>query len=135
MAKPATMTNQYDKTILNSLLNKIDGFHADLASESGTYMQKCRNIRESIQGVFEEAKAAGIPQKELRTWIKIRQNEAKNAKLYDELEPDQQHNLQMIAEATEKVRDLPLWKHSFDEDHGTKTDDTGAMKHAKPMFN
>lgn len=134
MAKPATTTNQYDRTILNSLLKKIDGFHTDLESERGSYMSRCRNIRESIQGVLEEAKAAGIPQKELRTWIKIRTNEAKTSKLYHELEPDQQQNLQMIAEATEKVRDLPLWRASF-EDHGTKTDDTGRMVHGKPMFN
>mgnify|MGYP001616753209 CR=1 len=133
MAKPATVTNQYDKTILNSLLGKIDGFHADLASERGSYMSRCRNIRESIQGVLDEAKAQGIPQKELRTWIKIRLNEAKTSKLYHELEPDQQQNLQLIAEATEKVRDLPLWSHAAER--GTTTDDTGRMVHGKPMFN
>lgn len=134
MAKPAHASNQYDKTVLNSLLKKIDGFHADLESERGSYMSRCRNIRESIQGVYDEAKAAGIPGKELRCWIKIRVNEARNAKLFHQLEPDQQENLKLIAEATARVADLPLWRHAAD-DQGTKQDDTGAMKHARPMFN
>lgn len=133
MAKPAHATNQYDRTVLNSLLKKVDGFHADLESERGTYMQKCRNIRESIQAVYEEAKAAGVPGKELRTWVRIRINEARSKKLFDELERDQQINLQLIAEATEKVADLPLWRHVAEQ--GTTTDDTGALKHARPMFN
>jgi hypothetical protein len=34
--------------------------------------------------------------------------------------------------ATEKVMDLPLWRAS---ERGTHTDDDGAMRHAKPMFN
>lgn len=133
MAKPAHASNQYDKNTVNTLLKKIDGFHADLESERGSYMSRCRNIRESIQGVLDEAKAAGIPQKEMRTWIKIRQNEDRTAKLYHELEPDQQLNLQMIAEATEKVRDLPLWSHAAER--GTHRDDDGRTVHPKPMFN
>jgi GapR-like nucleoid associated protein len=132
MAKPANVTNQYDKTIVNSLLAKIDGFESDLASERGASMSRCRNIRESISNVFKEAKAQGIPSKELRIWVKIRKNEANNAKLYEELEPDQQQNLEMIAAATEKVRDLPLWAAA---ERGTHVDDDGKTVVAKPMFN
>ena len=69
----------------------------------------CRNIRESISNVFKEAKARGIPTKELRSLVKIRKNEQKNVQIYDELEPDQQQILSMLATA-EGVKDLPLWR-------------------------
>lgn len=131
MAKPAHTSNQYDPSVVQNLLGKIDGFDSDLESERGTYMQKCRSIRERMSAVYDEAKAQGVPQKELRVLVKIRKHEKSSTKLYHELENDQQQNLKMLA-ATEKVMDLPLWRASVE--HGTGTDDTGAMKVAKPMF-
>lgn len=109
MAKPATASNTFDPDLVGNLLGKIDGFHADLDSERGSYMSRCRNIRESIKAVYDEGKAQGVPSKELRVLVKIRLNEAKNAQLYDELEADQQITLAMLA-ATEQVADLPLWR-------------------------
>jgi uncharacterized protein (UPF0335 family) len=82
-------------------------------------MSRCCNIRESIKAVYDEAKAQGVPQKELRTLVEIRKHEKASTKLYHELEHDQQENLKMLA-ATVKVMDLPLWR---------------ATQHAKPMFN
>ncbi len=41
--------------------------------------------------------------------VKIRLNEAKNADIFDDLEPDQQQMLSMLATA-EGVTDLPLWR-------------------------
>jgi uncharacterized protein (UPF0335 family) len=109
MAKAATATNGFDQEQVIRVLNKIDGFKDDLLSERGGYMQTCRGIRESIAAVYDEAKALGIPKKELRTLVKIRENEQKNQKLFDELEADQQATLQMLA-AAEQVKDLPLWR-------------------------
>lgn len=134
MAKPATASNQFDPDVVNNLLGKIDGFDADLDSEKGSYMKKCRDIRERINAVFEEAKAHGVPQKELRVLVKIRKHEKSSKKLFLELEHDQQESLKLLA-ATEKVKDLPLWRAAFDtEDRGTHVDDAGKTQHAKPMF-
>jgi uncharacterized protein (UPF0335 family) len=72
-------------------------------------MAACRNIRDSIRGVYEDAKAQGIPTKELRSLVKIRKNEAKNRRIYEELEADQREILSMLATA-EGVKDLPLWR-------------------------
>lgn len=113
MAKPANQTNDYDPQIVNALLGKIDGYDRDLMSERGSYMSTCRGIRENIKAVYDEAKAQGIPTKELRTLVKIRHNERKNIELFSELESDQQDNLARLA-ATEKVKDLPLWRASFE---------------------
>jgi Uncharacterized protein conserved in bacteria (DUF2312) len=110
MAKQAAQqTNEFDPEVVQEVLGKIDGFEADLASERGSSMARCRNIRESINNVFKEAKARGIPSKELRTLVKIRKNENKNKQLYDDLENDQQQVLSMLATA-EGVKDLPLWR-------------------------
>ena len=109
MAKAANASNDFEPEVVQELLGKIDGYHADLASERGTFMKTCRSIRESISNVYTEAKARGIPQKELRSLVKIRLNEAKNRKIYEELEADQQLTLSMLATA-EGVKDLPLWR-------------------------
>jgi hypothetical protein len=132
MAKPATSLNSFDPEVVNNLLGKIDGYDADLDSMKGSYMASCRNVRENIKAVYDQAKAQGVPEKELRTLVKIRKNERRNMKLYQELEHDQQEVLKMIA-ATEKVMDLPLWRATT-EDRGTHVDETGKTQHAKPMF-
>jgi uncharacterized protein (UPF0335 family) len=109
MAKPAATTNDFEPEVVQEMLGKIDGYEADLASERGSSMKRCRNIRESISNVYKEAKTRGIPTKELRSLVKIRKNEAKNRQIYDELEADQQAILSMLATA-EGVKDLPLWR-------------------------
>jgi Uncharacterized protein conserved in bacteria (DUF2312) len=109
MAKPAATTIDFDPELVQEILSKIDGFESDIASERGSSMATCRNIRESIRDVYKEAKARGIPTKELRSLVKIRKNEAKNRGIYEDLEPDQQHILSMLATA-EGVKDLPLWR-------------------------
>lgn len=133
MAKPANASNQFNPDIVNGLLRKIDGYDADLASEKGSYMSRCRNIRENIKAVFDDGKAQGIPQKELRTLVKIRKHEKASEKLFHELESDQQINLQMLA-ATEKVADLPLWR-SAAERKSVPGVDVDAPTHKPPMFN
>lgn len=133
MAKPANASNQYDPDVVNSLLKKIDGFDDDLASEKGSYMSRCRNLRESIKAVYDEAKTQGVPQKELRVLVKIRKHEKSATKLYNELENDQQINLAMLA-ATEAVADLPLWRSAKDRKPVPGVD-VDAPKHKPPMFN
>lgn len=133
MAKPANASNSYDPDVVQNLLGKIDGYDADLASERGASMSRCRNIRESIKAVFDEAKALGVPQKELRVLVKIRKHEKASERLYHELENDQQINLQMLA-ATEKVMDLPLWRSSADRKPVPGVDVERTGEHPRPMF-
>lgn len=133
MAKPATASNSFDPVIVNALLGKIDSFHADLASERGASMSRCRNIRESISNVYKEGKAQGIPSKELRTLVKIRLHEQASSKLYEELEQDQQEILALLA-ATEKVQDLPLWRSASDRKPIPGVDVVRTGEHPEPMF-
>lgn len=133
MAKPANTTNDFDPVVVNALLGSIDGFDSDLESERASYMSKCRNIRESISAVYDDAKSKGVPQKELRTLVKIRRKEREAAKLYQELEADQQHVLAMLA-ATEKVADLPLWRAATGHKPIVGWDVVRTGEHPEPMF-
>lgn len=133
MAKPAHATNDFDPTVVTNLLGKIDSFEVDLMSERSSYMSKCRNIRESIKAVYDEAKTKGVPSKELRVLVKIRHNERKNNTLYAELEADQQQTLAMLA-ATEKVADLPLWRSAADRKPIPGVDVVKTGEHPEPMF-
>src|SRR5258705_11972535 len=99
MAKSAKSTNDFEPEVVQEILAKIDGFGKDLKSKHGEYMKQCRNIRESISNCYKEAKARGIPTKELRSLVKIRINEAKNHHIYGKLEPEQQQVLSMLATA------------------------------------
>lgn len=133
MAKPAAASNQYDPDVVSNLLGKIDGFDNDLDSEKGSYMSRCRNIRESQKAVYDEAKALGVPGKELRVLVRIRKHERASAKLYNELENDQQVNLAMLA-ATEKVADLPLWRSAADRKSVRGVDVAATGENPNPMF-
>ena len=97
-------------------------------------MQRCRSLRDEIKAVFDEARAQGIPSKELRTLVKIRINEARNNHLYQELESDQQQTLAMLA-ATEKVADLPLWRSASDRKPVPGVDVAKSGETKNPMFN
>jgi hypothetical protein len=120
MAKAAATTNDFDPEVVQEILAKIDGYKADILRERGSSMSRCRSIHESISSTFKEAKARGIPTKELRSLVKIRENEEKNRQIYADLEADQQHVLSMLATA-EGVKDLPLWRASaaMGEAHAT----------------
>jgi len=109
MAKSATSTNNFDPAIVNSILGKLDDYDAQLLSMRGAYMADCRRVRESMKGVYDDAKMSGIPTKPLKALMEIRKNEKKNNEIYrDKLEEEEQEQLRILA-ATEKVMDLPLW--------------------------
>ncbi|HMF48273.1 MAG TPA: GapR family DNA-binding domain-containing protein [Candidatus Saccharimonadales bacterium] len=109
MAKPAAATNDFDPEVVQEILAKIDGLTKEIVDKRTEMMRECRSIHESVSNCYKEAKARGIPTKELRALVKIRANETKNRELYNALEADQQQTLSMLATA-EGVKDLPLWR-------------------------
>ncbi len=129
MAKPAEATNTFESAVVKSLTGKIDGYHADLESERGSYMRKCRGIRESITAAYDEAKARGIPKKEFRAFITGRQKLEKARKVLADLEPEQRETVEMLAEAFGDAADLPLFASKINRTaHAAKGD--GANAHA-----
>jgi chorismate mutase len=115
MAKDARSSNGYDPEKLQEVVGKIDGCLDDLLSERGSYMAKCRVIRKGMAAVFDEAKAAGIPTKELRLKIKNREREAKIKESIAELENDEKANYDMICQGLGDFGDTELGKAAIDK--------------------
>jgi uncharacterized protein (UPF0335 family) len=71
-----------------AFLKRIESLNADAESAKGTYMQECRERREDIKSVYEEAKDAGVPPKALRGLVKKRALEKKAAAIPDGFDID-----------------------------------------------
>jgi hypothetical protein len=128
MAKAAdAQTNSFDPAIVQSLTNKVDGCFTELESERGTYMRRCRSIRERIRGIYDEAAARGLPKDEFRTFIKGRQALAKAQRLLEDLETEQRETVEMLAEAFGDAKTLPLFASKIERVQQQRGD--GAAAH------
>jgi len=110
MARQANETNNYSGEVVQSLVSRIEEIFDDLDSERGRYMQACGVLRKRIGDAYDEAKARGIPKKELKTFVTARLTMAKARRLLDDLEDDQRETVELLAEAFGDSADLPLFK-------------------------
>jgi uncharacterized protein (UPF0335 family) len=110
MAKKAAAAggNGFDPNKVREYVNQIEGHLSDLLSEQGAYMARCRGIRESITGVYDDAKASGIPRQELKVLIKTRELERKAIQLREDMEADQQGTFDMLRDALGDYANTPL---------------------------
>jgi hypothetical protein len=109
MARKANeATNSPDDTDVQAAVKNIEQRHEDLASERGTYMQKCKRIREGMANDYEAAGNRGISKKLLKTIIKERELERKISALTFELEPDERSERDMLIEKLGSFGELPL---------------------------
>lgn len=99
---------------MRSIVGRIEENLADLLSERGGYMQRCRVIREAITGIYDEAKDAGIPKKELRALIRTRELERKIEQTRADLEADEQATFEQLAEALGDFGNTPLGQAALD---------------------
>jgi hypothetical protein len=101
-------SNGYDRGLLEQLLTEIDQADEDLASLKGEYMQNCKGPRETIAGVFDRAKDAGIPRKPFRTLVKNRRLDKQVAANVAKLEDDQRAELEQLEVALGDFLDTDL---------------------------
>jgi hypothetical protein len=59
-AKSAAVAIDFDPALVQEMLAKIDGYHADLASERGSSMARCRNIRDVDQQRLQGSQSAEL---------------------------------------------------------------------------
>ena len=71
-------------------------------------MNRCQKIRGSMDVVYEEAKALGIPKKVLKAHVDLRRLEAKKAKLVEKLTDEEVDDFQAMADALGDFATLPL---------------------------
>lgn len=101
-------SNGYDQTLLQSTVRSIERCATELLSERGSYMQRCRTIREEITGIYDSAKEAGIPRKELRALIKTRELERKIEETRLALEADEQATFEVLVASLGEFANTPL---------------------------
>lgn len=109
MAKKATeATNTPDSEDVQRAVRDIEDRYVELASEKGSYMLKCRNIRESMARDYDRAAERGISKKLLRLIVKERDLERQIDGLAADLENDQRSELEMLMEKLGDFGTLPL---------------------------
>lgn len=115
MSDPAQKTNSYDSQAVREYVSRIERLLEDIASERGSFMARCRTIRDDIKTVIQEAKDQhGVPKKELKAVVRTRELEAKADAIRDELEQESQETFDMIREALGDLADLPLGNAALD---------------------
>lgn len=102
------MSNGFDATVLKRFVTDIERHHETIASYKGEHAQRVKSVQELITEVFDRAKDAGIPRKELKAVIKERRLLVQIENLREELEEDQQETLDQIKHALGMLADLPL---------------------------
>ncbi|HEV7258965.1 MAG TPA: hypothetical protein VGN82_14385 [Bosea sp. (in: a-proteobacteria)] len=102
------MSNGFDSAVLKRFVTDIERHHETIASYKGEHAQRVKSVQELITEVFDRAKDAGIPRKELKTVIKERRLLVQIENLREELEEDQQETLDQIKHALGMISDLPL---------------------------
>ena|SRR5215467_10686723 len=101
-------TNGLNKAAAKTYVDKIEGFFNDMLSERGSYMARCRSIRESIKNVYDDAKSAGIRRSALKAVIDERRLEAKILALREKLEEDDAENYELLVDAIAGMEGTPL---------------------------
>lgn len=102
------MSNGFDAVVLKRFVGDIERHHETIASYKGEHAQRVKSVQEMISEVFDRAKDAGIPRKELKAVIKERRLLAQIENIREELEDDQQETLDQIKHALGMLADLPL---------------------------
>ncbi|MCF1502173.1 hypothetical protein L0F51_00130 [Afifella sp. H1R] len=106
--EPRAGHNGFDPQKCQTFVSQIERIFAEMETKKGEYMAWCQGRRELISGVYDNAKDAGIPKKELKANVKRRQLEAQIDALREDMEPDQQDTYDNIRLALGDLADTPL---------------------------
>jgi hypothetical protein len=71
-----------------SFVDQFEELEAEIASERGTFMAKCKAIRERQKDLLEDAKSQGVGKGLVKSIAKARELEAKAKAIRDEMEDD-----------------------------------------------
>lgn len=111
---------------MQAAIANIEQCYADLASERGVYMAKCKRIRETMAGDYDAASEKGISKKLLKKIVKERELERKIFALSDGLEPDERSEIDMLKEKLGEFANTPLGKAALAQADGGALAQAGA---------
>lgn len=107
-ADAARKSNGFDGDKLKSYLTKLDELDAEIESSKGAHMNRCQKIRGSMDVVYEEAKALGIPKKVLKAHHQLRKLEVRKSAVVDKLSDDDVETFEAVSDALGDFAQLPL---------------------------
>ena len=108
--KASENVNSPNDVDVQAAVRNVEERYVDLASERGSYMLKCRRIREGMANDYEAAGNRGISKKLLKKIIKERELERRIDALTIDLEPDERSELEMLVEKLGDFGNSPLGK-------------------------
>jgi hypothetical protein len=114
MAKHAK-DNSPEEEDVRAAVSNIEQCFTELASERGSYMSKCRRIRDTMASHYDEAANKGIAKKLLKKIVKERELERKIDALTIDLEPDERSELEMLVEKLGEFANTPLGQAAMHE--------------------
>lgn len=104
----AQVGNGFDPTLTKRFVGEIEKHFETIASYTGEHMKRCKDVRELVTRVYDTAKDAGIPKKELKRVINLRKLDRQKQALLDDLEGDEAETVEQIQLALGDLADLPL---------------------------
>jgi uncharacterized protein (UPF0335 family) len=108
MAQTAQPTNGFDRSQLESFINRVEGLEEEIASTMGTAMRECKVLRGDIKDVYAEAKDKGIPMKALKAEVKLKRLDREKAKVIAGLDQEDEQSLDAIQDALGDFASSPL---------------------------
>lgn len=105
--RPA-VSNGFNPEKTKDFVDRIESVIDDIASATDEHMAHCKSLRGDIASIYDEAKDAGIPKKELKAVVKTRALAKKLESIRDALEGESQDTYDMIRHAIGDLADTPL---------------------------
>jgi uncharacterized protein (UPF0335 family) len=97
MAKQIASTNGFKPTEVQSFLTRIGNVQGEIRKVKASNAKRCQELNDDINEILDEARAAGIPKKELKAHLKVKEYADKIEAIRDDLEDDEQEVFDQLA--------------------------------------
>lgn len=102
--------NGYDPKLTKIFVDDIEKHHQELKTIAAERMAESKGVRETIAEIYDRAKDAGIPKRELKAVISARDLERRAKEARQKLDEDQAETFDQIRLALGDLADTPLGK-------------------------
>lgn len=104
----AVKGNGFDKKLTTLYVTEYEKIEDGIATRKGEYMAWAKGERERQSEVLERAKDSGLPKKDLKDVIKIRQLQGRIDDIVDNEDEERAETIEMIRHALGDLADTPL---------------------------
>lgn len=108
MEAPRIISNGIDPDLAFAAIHEVEKFDAELETEKGAYMARCKSIKERRKSKIEEYRDLGLSKRDISDTLKIRKLEAKLEDVRAERgeeSPDEAAQLDLFLSAVKRGED------------------------------